>query len=101
MISNKVVFKDKKPIRSLQQLMKISRVPDCYWSLINNCWKQNPDKRLIFEQISELLKDDIQYENRHLKIHKYQKRIDIEIENILLEKPSKFIGKKNFIWTRQ
>ena len=117
MFYNNVVFKYKKPIRSPQQfMMKIGRgerpirpenIPDCYWFLINNCWKQNPDERLTFEQISELLKDDIYaIEEYGMKtdieeLHKYQQRIDIEIENIPLVQQSKFIGrKKNFIWTR-
>lgn len=66
MFADQITFDDNIPIRSPQQyMMKISRglrpkrpnnIPDHYWELIQKCWKQNPDERPTFEEITEILK---------------------------------------------
>lgn len=57
-------------------------IPDHYWELIQNCWKQNPDERPTFEDITNILRDDkYALEEFGMKtdlnlLHQYQQRID-------------------------
>ena len=92
MFTNNIQFADKKPIRSSQQyMMKIGRgnrpkrpdlIPDAYWELVQRCWKQNPEDRPTFDEITEELKNDkYAIEEFGMKtdlnqLHEYQKRID-------------------------
>lgn len=94
MFAPKLQFADNKPLKSPHHfMMKISKgerpvrpegVPDHYWELIENCWKQNPDERPTFEEITNLLKDDkYALEEFGLKtnideLHEYQKRVNGE-----------------------
>ena len=94
MFTNTIEFADKKPIRSPQQfMMKIGRgtrpkkpesIPDVYWELVQNCWKQEPKQRLTFEEITEELKKDVYaIEEFGMKtdleqLHEYQTRIDTD-----------------------
>ena len=48
-------------------MMKIGRgdrparkenIPDVYWELIQQCWKQDPNDRLTFDEIVEILRND-------------------------------------------
>ncbi|KAK8886512.1 hypothetical protein M9Y10_041976 [Tritrichomonas musculus] len=90
--SNRITFDDQRPIRSPQSYMRnISKglrpkrpanIPDHYWELIQNCWKQNPQERPTFEEITEKLRDDKfalhefgLYTNMD-ELHEYQERID-------------------------
>lgn len=93
MFTLKVTFSDLKPIRSSQHFMrKISQeqrpvrpksIPDCYWELIQKCWKQNPDERPTFDEITEMLKDDkFAIEEFGMKtdideLHKYRAKFEI------------------------
>lgn len=95
MFSIEVKFTDLKKIRSPQQYMrhigkgkrpmKPESIPDIYWDLIQQCWKQNPAERPTFEEITEILKDDkFAIEEFGMKtnldeLHEYQRRIDQEI----------------------
>lgn len=95
MFSIEVKFTDLKKIRSSQQYMrhigkgkrpmKPESMPDIYWDLIQQCWKQNPAERPTFEEITEILKDDkFAIEEFGMKtnldeLHEYQRRIDQEI----------------------
>lgn len=68
MFSNDLRFRDNRPIRSSQQfMMEIGRgnrparkenIPDVYWELIQQCWKQDPNDRLTFDEIVEILRND-------------------------------------------
>lgn len=121
LFSNKVTFKDKKPIRSQQQyMMKIGRkerpirpesIPDCYWELIEKCWSQEPEDRLTFEEITEMLKNDeyaiseFDMETDLDELHEYQKRIDSEEikeeDDDGVEKEFMYLTRKNkFTWNR-
>lgn len=91
MFTNTIQFADKKPIRSSQQfMMKIGRgnrpkrpdnIPDPYWELIEDCWKQNAADRPTFEDITNRLKDDKYAINEFgmktdlAQLHEYQNRI--------------------------
>lgn len=93
MFSLDATFPDKKRIRSTQQfVMKIrrgnrpvrpERIPDHYWELINKCWKQNPEDRPTFEEITAILKEDkYALDEFGMKtdldqLHEYQRRIDV------------------------
>lgn len=92
MFTDKITFDDNRPLRSQQQyMMKIGRglrpkrpnnIPDHYWELIEKCWKQNPDERPTFEEITEILKNDkfalneFGMKTNMDELHEYQKRID-------------------------
>lgn len=45
-------------------------IPDCYWELIQKCWNTNENERLSFEEITEILKTDLD------DLHNYQNKID-------------------------
>ena len=47
----KNIIRGKRPIRQ-------NNIPDCYWQLIERCWKQFPEERPTFAEITEILKDD-------------------------------------------
>lgn len=95
MFSNTIEF-EKKKIRTPQQfIMQITRgkrpnkpkdIPEHYWNLIQNCWKQNYLDRPTFKQITEILKDDkYALEEFGMKtdleqLHEYQKRIDPDFQ---------------------
>lgn len=64
-ITEKVPF---KKIKNDQQLLEEvyfnnirpefpDKIPDCYRNLIESCWVQNPDDRLSFDQIVEILEN--------------------------------------------
>lgn len=51
----------KKIINNYKKGLRFSKpenMPDPYWELVEKCWKQNPEERPTFEEITELLKDD-------------------------------------------
>ena len=93
MFSLNATFPDKKPIRTQQQIMmkmgrgdrpvRPERIPDHYWELINKCWKQNPEDRPTFEEITAILKEDkYALDEFGMKtdldqLHEYQRRIDV------------------------
>ena len=68
------IIRGKRPIRQ-------NNIPDCYWQLIERCWKQKPEERPAFAEITEILKDD-QYvlhdcgEPDLNEIHRYRNEID-------------------------
>lgn len=92
MFTKEIAFGDKKIIRA-QDLFasyiskgmrpnKQNEIPDHYWELINRCWDDEPSNRPTFEEITELLKDDIYalkefgMETNMDELHEYQKRIE-------------------------
>ena len=107
MFSNTIQFADKKAIKSPQQfMMKIGRghrprrpdsIPDPYWELVQNCWKQHPPERPTFEEITEVLKDDkFAIEEFGMKtdldkLHEYQERIDKDTEVADLSASSSYV----------
>ncbi|KAK8871397.1 hypothetical protein M9Y10_007122 [Tritrichomonas musculus] len=60
------------------------RMPDYYWNLIERCWHQIPEERPTFEEITNILKNDIYaLEEFGMKtdlqeLHEYQNRMDKE-----------------------
>ena len=66
MFRTNINFADKKPIRSVNRYMlkilngdrpvRPENIPDHYWELIQRCWKEDPEERPTFEEITELLK---------------------------------------------
>ena len=91
MFEKSVEFEDSKILNQYMLFSRISRgqrpkrpenIPDCYWELIEKCWKQNPEERLTFEQITEILKDDkFALEEFGMKtdlnqLHEYQNHVD-------------------------
>ena len=97
MFNDKLEFEGTKPVRSHQQfLMKIStgkrpkrqpNIPDCYWELIQECWKQEPEERPTFEEITKILRDDKFAINEFGiptnldELHEYWDRIDPPDDN--------------------
>ncbi|KAK8890603.1 hypothetical protein M9Y10_035383 [Tritrichomonas musculus] len=122
MFTNKILFADKRPIRSHQQyMMKIGKglrpvrpdsIPDKYWDLIQHCWDQEPSSRPTFEDITEILKDDaFAIEEFGMKtdlarLHEYQKRIDsapgpkIPSSPVRHVRSSPKVRKTHFNWKR-
>ena len=92
LFTDKIVFPNNKNVRSSQQLkMRITRgerlvrpelIPDVYWELIQNCWCQDFEDRLTFEEITNALRsDEFALEEFGMKtdldqLHEYQNRID-------------------------
>lgn len=137
MFSNSLLFNSARQPRSPQQyMMQISKghrpkkpedIPEHYWELITNCWKQDPADRPSFEEITELLKSD-QFAINEFgmktdldQLHEYQARIDKDFDSptaakpvIVLEGEKKILlretsdkrkgekvpRKTKFIWTR-
>lgn len=94
MFSSQLSFSDNKPIRSPQQyMMNIGRgnrpkrpalIPDHYWELINDCWKQDPSERPTFEEIINRLKnekytlEEFGMKTNMEQLLEYQQRIDVD-----------------------
>ena len=94
MFSDSRELDSNKKYKSAQQyLMHISRgfrpkrqdyIPDHYWDLMSSCWKQNPDDRPTFEEITNILKDDKFALEEYVmntdleQLHEYQQRIDVD-----------------------
>lgn len=64
------------------RLNRTKSIPDHYWELIQNCWKQEPEERYAFNEIVAILKNDkFAIEGTDLnQLHEYQSRI---VENEL------------------
>lgn len=90
MFSNSFIFpKQIRPgfqfFRSVLQGIRPQRpdnIPDCYWELIIECWRDDPNNRPSFEEITNLLKDD-RYAIEEFglttdldQLHQYQNKID-------------------------
>ena len=62
--------------------MRPENIPDPFWDLIQACWKQNPEDRPTFDQItSELRNDKYALDEFGVKtdldeLHEYQDRVD-------------------------
>lgn len=88
-------YSEQKRVRCIQQFWSLigrgkrpcrpDSIPDCYWELIQNCWRQNPRDRLTFEEITEILKSDkfaIEEFGKKTnldELHEYQNRIDQDL----------------------
>lgn len=61
---------------------KSPKIPEHYWELINECWRQDPNERPTFAEIVEKLKSDkFALEEYGMKtnldeLHEYQSRVD-------------------------
>lgn len=92
MFSNKLLFEDSNcrpsvfawfsKIANGERPVKQDSIPDVYWSLIQKCWNQDPEKRPTFNEIVEILKDD-QFAINEFgmktdlnELHEYQERIE-------------------------
>jgi hypothetical protein len=54
------------------------RIPKAFWKLIRLCWKQEPEKRPSFHEITEMMleSDDLTFPGTDLdEYHEYQNRI--------------------------
>lgn len=77
-------FKLNEFILDTSKLPKIDFIPDHYWDLINKCWKNKPEERPTFEEITEILKndtfalDEFGVKTDLNELHEYQKRIESE-----------------------
>lgn len=111
--TNDFKFDYNKPITTRYQFsIKINRglwpkynnsIPKAYWELIQRCWKQDPNERPIFEEITEDLKSDKfvteEFGNKTDldQLHEYQERINKEDELIVLKNKDR---KTQFNWKR-
>ena len=59
-----------------------NNIPEHYWKLINECWKEDPDKRPSFDEITNILRNDLYAIDEYGmktnldELHEYQNRID-------------------------
>ena len=75
-------FKLFRRIVKGDRFIKPNNISESFWNLIQNCWKQNPDERLTFDQIVTELKNDKYALNEFGmktdldELHEYQNRIE-------------------------
>lgn len=96
MFSNKIKFSDSRSYTEDNYLKRIlagdrprrpEYISDDYWDLIQLCWKQNPEERPTFAEITEILKDDkyalneFGMETDLEQLHRYQQKINLELDN--------------------
>lgn len=82
--NTKFVFKLFNYITEGKRPYRPELIPDVYWELIQKCWCQNPEDRLTFEDITNMLRSD-KYTLEELGMktnldqqHGYQNRIDTD-----------------------
>lgn len=95
MFSNEIDFAEIRPqtqdvfIRSIlsgDRPKRPDNISDEYWDLIQLCWKQNPEERPTFSQITEILKNDkyaieeFGMETDLDQLHEYRLRIEHEFD---------------------
>ena len=93
MFSRNPIFKSQKRInknwlfhfiKNGGRFERPQAIPDDYWDLIERCWHQFPEERPTFEEITDILKNDIYaLEEFGMKtdlqeLHEYQNRMDKE-----------------------
>jgi serine/threonine protein kinase len=88
-------------IRSMQHLLTAvgsgkmlhwqPEIPEAFWKLITLCWKQEPEKRPSFHEITEMMlrSDDLTFPGTDLdEYHEYQSRIIRETNDSSIRDPS-------------
>ena len=84
-ISNQKAFQDLKNYNQIYREVVINgyrpefepTVHDCYKSLIESCWTQNPDERPSFDEIVEMLKNDSRFILPGVNLSEYKKYVNL------------------------
>jgi serine/threonine protein kinase len=61
-----------------ERFNRMPEIPEAFWKLITSCWKQEPEKRPSFHEITEMMlnSDDFTFPGTDLdEYHEYQSRI--------------------------
>ncbi|KAK8854393.1 hypothetical protein M9Y10_016955 [Tritrichomonas musculus] len=66
---NEVVIKGARPKFNRQ-------IPNCYSQLIENCWCQNPNERLTFDQIIDILKNESSFITSDIDHREFSRYVD-------------------------
>jgi hypothetical protein len=78
-------------VGSGERLRRQPEIPEAFWKLITSCWKQEPEKRPSFHEITEMMlnSDDFTLSGTDLdEYHKYQSRIIRETNDSPIRDPS-------------